>query len=433
MKAPRDEAWFADAARAHEHAVRQHLVRRVSPQDADALVDQVFSTAWRARANAPEPLLPGLLAIADATTNSRDTDPAQTDPLVQQLFATLDPAEAELLRLAHWDRLNPREIGTLLGYGTATTRSRLRGAERQARAYLDPDADPDGIDLPAWHSAAVGAKPPTLDSVLAADPASGLAPKPRDDVTAWAVQILTRAAQRPPAPAPAGDQWLVLRSEGEVFFTTSVLSNDPGQWRRIDIITYTSADGRWQCFDARASGELLSGEGDPTSPFESYPVACLERPDPGTALPNTEAELRSWIAFTASLHGGSFDEGAFAVISSSLNSDVIPAGMEVVLHQMLAEMDRIAVIEEAIIPRQVGVPIGLPSAQFDHTFLLMDPHSGEHLGFCFGYGQGPGTNALDAPLSWIHTTRGVVDELPVEIIDLACTAAENGQSQCPEP
>ncbi len=193
-----DEAWFASAYQAHQRQVRQYLVRRVGPRDADTLLDQVFTDAWRARGSAPDALLPGLLAIA--RTHVAALDPAdrlpQTDPIVQQLFDSLSAEQAEVLRLTYWDLLSLKQIGQTLGLTTGAVRARLRTAERQARSYLDPAADPDGIAMPDLIDAEP-ASAPNLAYLLDNDPAEDLRPLDDDLAADRAATIIESAPVEP--------------------------------------------------------------------------------------------------------------------------------------------------------------------------------------------------------------------------------------------
>lgn len=176
----RDEAWFDSFFRAHHAAVRGYARRRIGEADADDVVVEVFSTAWACRERLPNPVLPWLYRCAWHRIAVRHRAEARRDRLVARLagqpgggaqvpgpfgaaggpaaagtpgqgadldwvhevLAALDPNEAELLRLAAWEGLAPREIAAVLGCTPGAARVRLHRARRKAEALCPPGHGP---------------------------------------------------------------------------------------------------------------------------------------------------------------------------------------------------------------------------------------------------------------------------------------------------
>lgn len=135
-------------------------LRRRGSVDADDLVAEVFTTAWRRRAELPSaPLRRAwlfgaarrlLLAAGRRAQQDQETvahlathpvehaadhaaDHAAAEQVVLAALARLSPDERELIQLVEWERLTPTEIAVALGVRPGTARVRLHRA-RQALA-----------------------------------------------------------------------------------------------------------------------------------------------------------------------------------------------------------------------------------------------------------------------------------------------------------
>lgn len=161
----RDRSWLEHLFDEHGARLRGFAIRRIGPDDADDIVAEVFATAWRRRADVPEPALPWLyqtarhlvlhhhrgtarrnsltdavsLGLREQTVRSAEE---QASALVESILAGLDDTDAEVLRLTVWEQLTPTEIAQLLGLSPGAVRNRLMRARRHARKLYEAADDP---------------------------------------------------------------------------------------------------------------------------------------------------------------------------------------------------------------------------------------------------------------------------------------------------
>jgi RNA polymerase sigma-70 factor (ECF subfamily) len=144
----------------HRRLVLAYALRRVDePADAADVVAETFLVAWRRLGDVPEGdaargWLLGVArrALANQRRGERRRD-GLADRLAHELTATppveyeldervrvalarLSAEDRELLLLAGWDGLTPREIAVATGTLAVTVRSRLHRARRRLRAEL---------------------------------------------------------------------------------------------------------------------------------------------------------------------------------------------------------------------------------------------------------------------------------------------------------
>ncbi len=148
----------------HEATYRDLLAyarrRCATHEDADDLVAEVFTVAWRRLADVPDGDAARLWLFGVARnvllnqrrsgrraasflaryrpTASADAAPGAADPRVAQAFGALSESDREILRLVAWEELTVADAATVLGVSTASAESRLRRARaRLARRLRD--------------------------------------------------------------------------------------------------------------------------------------------------------------------------------------------------------------------------------------------------------------------------------------------------------
>jgi RNA polymerase sigma-70 factor, ECF subfamily len=153
----RFERWFADLYRANHAAVLAYARRRVD--DADDVVSEVFTSAWRARGSVPDPALTWLLRTASnhilhvyrsgarrqhlaarledrAETPSTHAASTGASPVIIAALNKLTAGDQELLRLSAWEELTISEIADVLECSPGTARVRLHRARARLAARL---------------------------------------------------------------------------------------------------------------------------------------------------------------------------------------------------------------------------------------------------------------------------------------------------------
>jgi RNA polymerase sigma-70 factor (ECF subfamily) len=142
----------------HEHAaaVRGYALRRTDPQTADDVVSEVFLVACRRLEDVPDDPLPWLIgcarrvlanqrrgdrrrgALAERLTS--EPDPAAPEPAGDETlsiaFASLRPADREILALVAWEGLEGARAARALGCSRGTFAVRLHRARRRLAAAL---------------------------------------------------------------------------------------------------------------------------------------------------------------------------------------------------------------------------------------------------------------------------------------------------------
>ncbi len=167
-----DRRRFGRLYERHYQALLAYAVRRTSqPADAADVVADTFLVAWRRIAAVPpEPeTLPWLYGVARRTLlnhhrgegrelrlRSRLTQlPGLTEARqhaevreelasVVRALGRLDDMDQEVLRLAAWEGLAPRQIATVLACSDNAAALRLHRARRRLRDELAKEQDPNG-------------------------------------------------------------------------------------------------------------------------------------------------------------------------------------------------------------------------------------------------------------------------------------------------
>ena len=158
---------------AHGRSVLAYAVRRsVDEHDAADLLAETFLVAWRRLDDIPsgDPALMWLYAVArrllanqrrgerrrrrlaerlgrelmSALETVAPPEPAAT-PILAAL-AGLGPDDREVVLLAAWEELSPKQIGAVLGITQIAARSRLHRARKRLRVLLDCPTAVDEVD-----------------------------------------------------------------------------------------------------------------------------------------------------------------------------------------------------------------------------------------------------------------------------------------------
>ncbi len=154
-QSPRGRPWFEEMYETYRAQLRAFAVRRVGPDAAEDVVAEVFTIAWRRRAEVPNPELPWLYQVARnevlhtyrsrgrdadrigavAASGGRTAPSAETSSMavIDSVLAGLEPTDAEVLRLTVWEELTPSEIAEVLGARPGAIRNRLMRARRRAQ------------------------------------------------------------------------------------------------------------------------------------------------------------------------------------------------------------------------------------------------------------------------------------------------------------
>ncbi|MET9443574.1 sigma-70 family RNA polymerase sigma factor [Streptomyces sp. NPDC006610] len=152
---PDDAARFTAMYNTCRQPVWAYAVSRAGRQMADEVVSETFTVAWRRIGDIPQPPLPWLLGVArnvlrDAGRSEgrrasfaaelRDwTDAVEGDiaddvadrMALRNALASLGEEDREVLILAAWQGLTPREAARVVGCTAATMRVRLHRARRR--------------------------------------------------------------------------------------------------------------------------------------------------------------------------------------------------------------------------------------------------------------------------------------------------------------
>lgn len=144
---------------AHFDAVLGYALRRAGTDDAADVAADTFLVAWRRLDDVPEApdALPWLYGVARRTLANQRRGRRRRADLAAALrselavvvpdhaeeaaarldvtagLARLNDTDREMLRLAAWEGLEPREIALVLGIGAATARKRLSRARARLR------------------------------------------------------------------------------------------------------------------------------------------------------------------------------------------------------------------------------------------------------------------------------------------------------------
>lgn len=161
----RSESRFDDLYRAHHREILAYFVRRIPRPDAEDAAADVFTVAWRRFDQIPEgdAAVSWLFGVAHKTLSnhrrswrravrlrgrlaglapSSPTTPelqvvrSAEDQMLLDALHQLAPSDAEILKLATWEKLAHETIGTMLGISEAAVAQRISRARGRLAKHL---------------------------------------------------------------------------------------------------------------------------------------------------------------------------------------------------------------------------------------------------------------------------------------------------------
>lgn len=273
MLAERDNDFVAEQLTNFDRVLDFFRRRLSSDRDALGATKTVFRLSAQQAGTAESFLLMWLLFQARALWLTGSTgaprtvfsSPAAPRPDVAGPLALLRPEDRELLMLAYWDRLAPRELAGLLGRHPWLVTFRLRRARRALAGAVSGDPD-----LGGFVRAGSG---PVADALRGLDPAA--APF-EDDPAADLPALARRALER-------------INDDGAVFSDSGGTALRPATRTRSRGPLVGGAVGLVAALALAAAvvnGLWVSGAKDPPEPASAAP------PGPATTAPAAHARVR---------------------------------------------------------------------------------------------------------------------------------------------
>ncbi|WP_129336357.1 RNA polymerase sigma factor [Cellulomonas endophytica] len=153
------EAWFDGLWRAHAPRVQAYALRHVGPRDAEDVLAETFTVAWRRRQDVPADALPWLLVVARNTIANTRRSELRHDERVAALsrvaaapddlegdvaeravmldaLARLPAADRQALLLTAWDGLAPAAAAAVAGCSTTAFSVRVHRARGRLTRLL---------------------------------------------------------------------------------------------------------------------------------------------------------------------------------------------------------------------------------------------------------------------------------------------------------
>jgi RNA polymerase sigma-70 factor (ECF subfamily) len=168
-----DDPGFGEIYAACADVIFTFVRRRVSADEAEDVVADVFLVAWRRREEIPAEPLPWLLGVArrvlanhrrsderadalvdrlrhEAEVGAATQSPSELDLQALRALGSLPKSDQEILLLAAWEGLNRGELAAVLGITAPTTTVRLFRAKRRfARALMRLNTEPLAVEARA--------------------------------------------------------------------------------------------------------------------------------------------------------------------------------------------------------------------------------------------------------------------------------------------
>lgn len=393
----RDWQWFEASYQTHEFDIRRYATRRVGADAADDIVAEVFTTLWRRRGAAPEPVRPRLFRVA--------ADPAA------QLTSTSPTVLTEEARLIAASAPGSRRWRWLLLVGLAVVVALIAISSMRAGSRVPVLASPS----------------PTSTTSTSPSPTSAASP----DAHTEAVALLALAAANPPEVQLSPGQYLAVHRWGTLVGPVAGMG-DPlldGWITSIDETRFLASPGSpYSCLLTTQTAMLIGTYGSidsvgwPSTPIPAG-AQCWSAPAEGDLVASAGAALPS-------------DEQALALAVAQGSAvrnyleATTPAETRSAMLNHLAGLPTLTVtaVDVDVLGRPgtaVTVPGQLGAVQH-HWFF--DQASGAFLGTKF---------EVDAASYVLAVDHQVLDALPEPVVTQACAAAAQqagdpfNQSVCP--
>jgi len=152
------EERFTELMREVGEPLRRYVVRRVAADQVDDVLADVFLVVWRRLDDVPaDEVLPWCYGVAhlcvanahrsqrrrlelvDKLQRDRPSPAPDDDPDLAEALDQLSETDRELIRLWAWERLQPREIGAVVGLSANAVSLRLSRARRKLLELLRQD------------------------------------------------------------------------------------------------------------------------------------------------------------------------------------------------------------------------------------------------------------------------------------------------------
>lgn len=152
----RDSPWLEGLIEEHHSRLHAFAARRVGLESVEDVLAEVYTTAWRRRADVPEAATTWLFQTArnavlhEQRSFSRRRNLRSVlrlvrppehvvtgDSEVEEVLGQLSLIDAEILRLSIWDQLSAIEIAAVLNITPDATRARLMRAKGRARRVYE--------------------------------------------------------------------------------------------------------------------------------------------------------------------------------------------------------------------------------------------------------------------------------------------------------
>ena len=267
------------------------------------------------------------------------------------------------------------------------------------------------------------------------------------DRAEWADELLAKAANAVADPVVGPGQYLVLETIWvDADSLDGVADGESGVVMQTVFHDYYAPDGSGPtCFASGRSvkvGTYGPGPYPPNPPEISGSASCTLPEDSWAEqvvlrdLPTDPAEVGDFIQrHRDGMNGNTVTEQYFQFAARLLLTGQVTAEQRAAVLRFLIGVEGVEVTDpDVTIAGRNGIGIGLAGVEpapprYTPVDLLIDPASGEVLGVTYGY--------VPTEVDFgVVVTRSVLDELPADVISMACSTARNAEPGepfiCPE-